>query len=134
MCGFPSNEETKHGKHYELSSSEMDRGEAAVKRAMRAIKGFLNPSTVDDKANLFVRSFGSPENNVLIAEQKGRQERDKFIEERFKKTAETKKDFFERLPRMKLKTLEKTNKSVKLATPEGNFIRCKEQGDLPINF
>ncbi|GFR63838.1 hypothetical protein ElyMa_000165100 [Elysia marginata] len=135
MCGFPSNEETKHGKHYELSSSEMDRGEAAVKRAMGAIKGFLNPFTVDDKANLFVLSSGSPApadiaNDVLNAEQKGRQERDKFIGERLKKAAETAKDFFERLPQMKLKTLEKTNKSLKLATSKGNFIRFKEQGDL----
>lgn len=40
------------------------------------------------------------------------------------------KDFFDRLPRLKLKSMEQTNKITKLKTSQGNVIRFQEQGDL----
>ena len=135
MCGFPPNDETKQGKHYEQTKSEMERGEAAVQRTVRAVTGFLNPFTIDDKNHLYILSSGCPvpsdvEDDVLNAEKWGSQQKDAFIKERLQRTAEIEKDFFDRLPQSKLKTMEHTNKVVKLSTSKGNVIRYKEQGDL----
>ena len=84
----------------------------AVQRAMDVIEGFLNPFDIADKDRLYVISSGNPipseiEHDVLTTEEAGKLEEEKFVEERLKKQDddEGRKEFFDPLKRLKLKTM-----------------------------
>jgi hypothetical protein len=126
---------TKSGKHREQLRSEVQRSEAAVQRATDAIQGFLNPFEVADKNHLYILSSGSPvpqdiEHDVLIAEEAGRMEKEKFVQERLQKVGNEEKDFFDKVSKLKLKTMEKSSKKLKLTSSQGKVIQYKEQGDI----
>ena len=100
------------------------------------MQGFLNPFEVADRDRLYILSSGNPvppdvKHDVLNAEEAGRLEREQFVSERLQKDDTTEgKDFFDRLKKLKLKSMEKVNKKVKLTTAQGNVIKYQEQGDV----
>ena len=81
-------------------------------------------------------SSGNPvseeiEHDVLSAEEAGRLEKERFVKERLTNDGgECLKDFFDPLKRLKLKTMEKVNKKVKLTSVQGSAIKYQEQGDV----
>lgn len=132
MAGDEGN--TKQGKHRQICKFEIKRTEAAVQRTPDAIKGWLNPFNMADKDKLCVISSGvcvslDAERDVLRSGKMGKETKLAFIEERLKNTKGSAQfNFFDKIPKMKLVTVEKTNKQVKLTTSQGNEI--KYQGDM----
>lgn len=133
MAGMLDDDENpKHGRHRELGEAEIHRGESAVKRTMTAINGWINPFNISNKDILYVLSSGAPvpeiiANDVLRAEKAGKAAKQSFIIQRLQ-TQE--KDFFDRIPKLKLLTMEKTNKQTTLTASQGNSIKYREQGDI----
>ena len=125
MCGVRDDPEAPlHGKHRELGQSEIQKSETAVQRVIAAINGFTNPFTISDKNNLYNLASGAPvpqliAKDVLEAESEGKSARDDFITKRFK-SGESETLFFASISRLKLKTMEKSNKAVKLTSSLGN--------------
>ena len=128
----------KAGKHRDLQAYHMRKSEAAVLRTQNVIKDFINPWTIADKENLYCISSGAPcpENateQILNAEAKGKDLKDKFIKERFQnETGKNKpeKHFFDPIPKTKLLTMEVNNKIVKLTSTQGKVIQYQEQSDI----
>ncbi|KAG1666470.1 Adenylate cyclase type 8 [Nymphon striatum] len=122
--------------HYrEVSATGIARSEAAVQRAVHAVKGFLNPFDMNDKSRLYIISSACPvsqdiERDVLRAEQAGLIEKVKFIRERLQKEGEPQRQFYDKVTKMKLLTMEKTNKKKKLTSTQGKVIQYQEQGDI----
>ena len=119
MCGFTQDGDShRSGVHRETLPNEIKKTEAAVQRTMSAIEGFMNPWTVDDKERLYILSSGAPvskevEYDVLRADEVGRRAKEQFMQERIYKMADETKDFFDKIPKQKLKTMSHTNKIVK---------------------
>ena len=137
MCGLTGSQDgSKHGKHHEESKSEVKQSEAAVQRVLNAFEGFLNPFEVADKDHLYSLSSGNQaapdvENDVLTSEEVGRKAKIQFIHERLQKTSDDGgKDFFDKLTKPKLKTMERANKKVKLSSVQGKAVQYQEQGDI----
>lgn len=136
MCGISDGSDMgKTGQHREVSATEIARSEAAVQRALCAVKGFLNPFDMSDKSRLYVISSGRPvsqeiERDVMRAEQAGHFEKEKFVRERLQKQGEPQREFYDKVPKMKLLTMEKTNKKAKLTSTQGKVIQYQEQGDI----
>ena len=122
MCGLINDPDCpKAGKHRELEKAEIKKSEEAVKRTSAAIRNFTNPSSIADKDHLYSLASGAPvspevEFDVLRAEAAGKEAKEMFIRDRFVSgSAETL--FFE--PITKLKTMEDSNKTVKLTASQG---------------
>lgn len=142
MCGMNNNTDSStYSKHREQVLSEIKQGEGAVQKVLDALQGFLNPFEVTDKNHLYVLSSGAPmpadiETDVLTAEEAGRMQKKRFIRERLQTVdrneaaGNEKKDFFDRLLILKQKTMENTNKNVKLTSAQGQIIQYKEQGNI----
>lgn len=118
-------------KHRDQRPSEIRKGESSVKKAISAVKSFLNPFDVDDKTGLYVLSSGARvpadvEKDVLNAITVGKEQKEKFISERLEKKA----GFFDPIRNLKLKTMAVTNKTVKLKTSERKLVEYKQQGDI----
>ena len=134
MCGMSDGSKT--GAHHEISPSEVARGEAAVKRAIGAVNGFLNPFEINNKTRLYIISSGAPvsqdiERDVMRAEEAGHAAKEKFVRERLLKVeGEENHDFYDRLPKLKLLTMAKTNKKTKLTSSQGKLVQYREQGDI----
>ena len=80
-------------------------------------------------------SSGAPvpkevEDDVLKASEIGRQKKEEFMLERISKLAEVTMDFFEKIPKLQLKTMSHSNKIVKLTSSKGKIIQYQEQSDL----
>lgn len=126
ICGLISDpERPKGGRHRELCQSEMTRSEEAVKRVMDVICNFTNPWTVHDKSRLYSLASGAPmpidvEIDVMRADQVGKKAKNEFIKDRLLSTAT--KEFFDRLHRQKLRTMELSAKKVNLKTSSGKVI------------
>lgn len=124
MCGLIDDPECpKAGKHRELEKTEIKKSEEAVQRAIAAINNFTNPFTLPDKEHLYSLASGAPvsaevETDVLHAEVTGKQAKKSFIEERFVKGS-SEKLFFEPIKKLKLKTMDASNKTVKLTASHG---------------
>ena len=137
MAGMIGDEDSiKNGKHRELCESEIKRSEDAVQRTLDTIQGWLNPFKMTDKDKLCNISSGACvppdiEKDVLQSEKIGKEAKIAFMQERLMKGEHGEHiNFFDRVPRLKLKTMEKTNKQVKLTTSQGNVIKYQEQGDI----
>lgn len=128
MCDMIDDPECpKAGKHRELEAAQIRKSEEAVGRTMDAIRSFTNPFTITDKDRLYSVASGAPvpievENVVLQAEAIGKELKKAFIKERF----ESDKNFFDPIPRQKLKTMEACNKTVTMASTKGkvNCLTC----------
>lgn len=113
----------KAGKHRELEKAEIKKSEDAVKRTIAAIRNFTNPFSIVDKDHLYSLASGAPassevEVDVLRAEAAGKEAKEMFIRDRFASgSAETL--FFEPIRKQKLKTMEDSNKTVKLTASQG---------------
>ena len=123
MCGLIDDpDSSKSGKHRELERAEIKKSEAAVQRTISAICNFTNPFDMSDKNHLYSLASGAPaslevELDVLKAEAAGREAKEAFINDRFVHGASDVL-FFEPIKKMKLKTMDFSNKTVKLtATP-----------------
>jgi hypothetical protein len=91
------------------------------------------------KKHIYILSSGSPvppdiEHDVLNAEKAGQLEKEKFVWERLhnvsgEHTAFEEKYFFDKVPKLKLKSMAKTNKKVKLTSTQGQVIQYQEQGN-----
>ena len=124
MCGLINDPDCpKAGKHRELERAEIKKSEQAVQRTISAIRNFTNPFTLVDKGHLYSLSSGAPvspevELDVLRAEATGKEAKDVFIRDRLVNgSSETL--FFEPIKRIKLKTMEASNKTVKLTSSQG---------------
>lgn len=107
----------------------------AVKRVMSAVSGFLNPWAVEDKEHIYVLSSGAPvskevEDDVLKAGDIGRNKKEEFMLERITQLAEVTVGFFDKIPKLKLKTMSHSNKIVKLTSAKGKIIQYQEQSDV----
>ena len=135
MCGLVDDPDHPiNGHHRDLEHSEIVKSEEAVQRVLTTIRSFTNPFEIPDKQRLYNLSSGAPvpeevENDVLQAEEFGRGQRDQFIQERFV-NGQSDKLFFEPVKKLKLRTMEVTNKQVKLTTSEGKVVQYREQSDL----
>lgn len=133
MAGMVGDEDnTRQGRHRELGVSEIRRSESAVQRTSSAIDGWMNPFRIDTMDRLYVISSGSPvkpdmEEDILQADKKGKDTKDKFILERLQGTT---LEFFDTIPKLRLKTMETTKKTIKLTNAQGNVIKYQEQGDI----
>lgn len=124
MCGLIDDPDCpKAGKHRELERAEIKKSEDAVQRTISAIRNFTNPFSLVDKDHLYSLASGAPvssevELDVLRAEAAGKEAKELFIRERFVNgSSETL--FFEPITRQKLKTMEDSNKTVKLTASQG---------------
>ena len=124
MCGLIDDPECpKAGKHRELERAEIKKSEKAVQRTISAIRNFTNPFSLVDKDHLYSLASGAPaspevELDVLHAEATGKEAKEVFIRDRFVNgSSETL--FFEPIKRQKLKTMEASNKTVKLTASQG---------------
>ena len=131
MCGQSDESPTTH---HELSSTAIQNSELAVLHTLDAFNGYLNPFDMDDKSQLFVLSSGArvPKDvmkDVLRVEDVGKMEKKKFTKERLTKDGDDIKDFFDRLPRVKLLSMDCCNKTVRMSNSQGQVIKYKEQGD-----
>ena len=123
MCGLIDDPDCpKAGKHRELERAEIQKSEKAVQRTMSAIRNFTNPFSLVDKDHLYSLSSGASvsaevEFYVVRAEAAGKEAKDAFIRDRFVKGSEVL--FFEPIKRQKLKTMEASNKTVKLTSSQG---------------
>lgn len=125
MCGLIDDPDCpKAGKHRELEKAEMKKSEAAVQKTIAAIKSFNNnPWKAYDKDKLYSLASGCPvapevAEDVLNAEKIGRKAKEEFIKDRFI-NGSSELLFFEPIKRLGLKTMEISNKTVKLTTTEG---------------
>lgn len=123
-CGLVDDPDCpKAGKHRELERAEIRKSEEAVQRVITAIQSFTNPFTVSDKDHLYSLASGAPvppeaENDVLRAETAGKEAKEKFVKDRFE-SGSSEALFFEPIKRQKLKTMEASNKVVKLTASQG---------------
>lgn len=113
----------KAGKHRELEKADIAKSEQAVQDTISAIKSFTDPFSVPDKEQLYCLASGAPvakdiEVDVLQAEARGRQAKEKFIRDRFM-SGHSEEMFFDPIPKLRLKTMEHANKSVKLTASQG---------------
>uniref|UniRef100_UPI00358E5A97 uncharacterized protein n=1 Tax=Myxine glutinosa TaxID=7769 RepID=UPI00358E5A97 len=128
MCGMIDDPEMpKAGKHREL---EPDPNQ----------KGFTNPWRIPDKNRLYSRASGAPidpevEADVLRAEAAGRAAKEQFIQERF---VSKRKEFFDRLKKLKLKTMDHCSKRLFVYKEQSNLafqLLVKSQiMEMPINL
>ena len=122
MCGMIDDPDCpKRGKHRELEPAQIRKYEEAVQRVILAIDGFTNPWKIPDKNRLYSLASGAPvdpevEVDVLQAEAAGRAAKEQFINERFVCKS---KAFFERIKKLKLRTMDQSNKKVKLTSAKG---------------
>ena len=124
MCGLIDDPDCpKAGKHRELERAEIKKSEDAVQRTISAIRNFTNPFSSVDKDHLYSLASGAPvspevEVDVLRAEASGKEAKELFIRDRFVNgSSETL--FFEPITRQKLKTMEDSNKTIKLTASQG---------------
>lgn len=123
MCGLIHDTDCpKDGKHRELERAEIKKSEEAVQRTISAIRNFTNPFSLVDKDHLYSIASGAPvpqevEFDVLRAETIGKEAKETFIKERLMK--DPKELFFEPIKKQKLKTMEASNKVVKLTSQQG---------------
>jgi len=135
MCGLIQDPECpKAGKHRELEAAEIKKSENAVQRTLEAIKNFTNPFDINDKDHLYNIASGAPvspdvEIDVLQADTVGKTAKEAFIRNRFQ-NGSSEKTFFEPIKRQKLKTMEVSNKTVKLTSSQGKLIQYSEQSNL----
>lgn len=113
----------KAGKHRELERAEIKKSEEAVQRTISAIRNFTNPFSVVDKEHLYNLASGAPvspevEFDVLRAEAAGKESKDAFIRDRFV-SGSSEELFFEPIKKLKLKTMDASNKTVKLTASQG---------------
>ena len=69
----------------------------------------------------------------MRAEQAGRTARETFVRERLlevEEHEERKIQFYDRVLKLKLLTMERTNKRIKLTSSQGKMIQYREQGDI----
>ena len=90
---------------------------------MAAICNFTNPFTLADKDHLYSLASGAPassevEFDVLHAEKAGKESKEGFIQEQFVNDS-SEKLFFKPIKRLKLKTMEASNKTVKITASHG---------------
>ena len=137
MAGMVGDEDSiKNGKHRELFESEIKRSEGAVQRTLETIEGWLNPFNMADEDKLCNISSGACvphdiENDILQSENMGKEAKVAFMKERLMKSVHSEHiNFFDKVPRLRLKTMEKTNTQVKLTTSQGNVIKYQEQGNI----
>ncbi|KAK3700755.1 hypothetical protein QZH41_010937 [Actinostola sp. cb2023] len=134
-CGLVDDPDCpKAGKHRELEKAEIKKSEEAVQRTMSAIRNFTNPFSLVDKDHLYSIASGAPvppeaEMDVLRAEAVGKEAKETFIRERFV-NGSSEALFYEPIKRQKLKTMEASNKVVKLTASQGKVIQYREQSDL----
>ena len=118
-------------KHRDQQPTQIRKGEGCVKKAIDAVKSFLNPFDVDDKNGLYVLSSGARvpaevEKDVMHAITTGKDQKEMFIKERLEK----KTSFSDPIKNLKLKTMAETKKRVKLKTSQRKVIEYKQQGDI----
>ena len=124
MCGMNDNPDCpRAGKHRELERAEIRKSEEAVQRTIAAIHNFTNPFTLADKEYLYSLASGAPaspdvESDVLNAEAAGKKAKEEFIHDRFV-VGPSGDQFFEPIRKLRLKTMEASNKTVKLTSSEG---------------
>lgn len=122
MCGLIDDPDcTKAGKHHELERAEIRKSEEAIQRTISAIRNFTNPFSLVDKEHLYNLASGAPaspkvEFGVLHAEAAGKESKEAFIQDGFV-SGSSEELFFE--PIKKLKTMEASNKAVKLTASQG---------------
>lgn len=124
ICGLIDDPDCpKAGKHRELEKAEIKKSEDAVQRTISAIRNFTNPFSLVDKDHLYSLASGAPvpseaEHDVLHAETTGKEAKETFIKDRFVE-GESESLFFEPIKRQRLKTMEASNKVVKLTASQG---------------
>ncbi|EDO28304.1 predicted protein [Nematostella vectensis] len=134
-CGMVDDPDfPKAGRHRELGKSHIKKSEEAVQRTITAIRNFTNSFDVTDKENLYCIASGAPippdvAADVISAEARGKKAKEAFVQERFI-DGSSEDLFFEPIKRQKLKTMEATNKSVKLTGSQGKVLQYREQSDL----
>lgn len=124
MCGLIDDSDCpKAGKHRELEKAEIKKSEDAVKRTITAIRNFTNPFSIVDKDHLYSLASGAPASSevkfdVLRAETAGKEAKETCIRDRFV-SGSSETLFFEPITKQKLKTMEDSNKTVKLTASQG---------------
>ena len=113
----------KGGRHRELEAAEIRKSEAAVQRAITSIHSFSNPFIIPNKDKLYSLASGAAashevEIDVLRAEAAGKTAKKEFIEKRFKDQTSA-MGFFDPVKKLKLKTMEASNKVAKLTSSQG---------------
>ena len=126
----------KAGKHRELERAEIKKSEDAVQHTIAAICNFTNPFLLANKDHLYSLASGAPassdvEFDVLRAEKAGKEAKEAFIQERFV-NGSSEKLFFEPIKRLKLKTMDASNKTVKLTASHGKvgkILKTQKRGN-----
>ena len=126
----------KAGKHRELERAEIKKSEDAVQRTIAAICNFTNPFLLADKDHLYSLASGAlassdVEFDVLRAEKAGKEAKEAFIQERFV-NGSSEKLLFEPIKRLKLRTMDVSNKTVKLTASHGKvgkILKTQKRGN-----
>jgi len=132
-CGLNDDpDDPKGGQHRKLEKAEIRKSEEAVARTISARCSFTNPFTLSDKDRLYSIASGAPvppevEEDVLQAEVKGRATKETFVRERFH-DGDPQKLFYEPIQKNKLKTMEISNKVVKLTASQGQVKNSNPSG------
>ena len=113
-----------------MERAEIKKSDETVQRTISAIRNFTNPFSLVDKNRLYSLASGAPvspevELDVLRAEETGKEAKDAFIKDCFiNGSSETL--FFEPMKRQNLKTMEASNKTVKLTASQGKVYILNE--------
>ena len=128
--------DTQGGEHHkDLRPAEVKKSEKRVIKAMESITSFLNPFDVPDADKLYCISSGVPataeiERDLLSADTSGKHAKEVFITDRLV----TKSNFFEPVKKMKLKTFEAANKTVRLKTTNNKIVTYKQHSSLALQL
>lgn len=122
-------------RHRDLRPAEIQKSEQEVCETQEAIKGFINPFTIDEKDNLYCISSGARvpdvnENDILMAETRGKGAKEDFIKDRL----EANDKFFEPVKRVNLKTMEHMGKTVKIKSSKNKVVEYRQQGNIAIQL
>ncbi|WAR02903.1 hypothetical protein MAR_009461 [Mya arenaria] len=135
ICGLVDDPDCpKAGEHRELERAEVKKSEEAVQNTITAITSFSNPFARPDKDHLYslasrAQASTEVEKDVLGAAKIGRNAKAVFITERFV-SCSSEESLFEPIQRLKLKTMESTNKTVKLTASQGKIVQYQEQSNI----
>ena len=145
MAGMEADKSKSNNKHKDTRSSEIRKSEVFVTQVMETITDYGNPFDISDKDKLYCLSSGSAvaddvKEDVLRVETVGCEAKLEFIKDRLGKENEKKKGangegvFFDKIKKMKLKTMASVNTKVTLTKSDNKKVSYRQDGSFVFNL
>ena len=145
MAGMLPDSSKANNTHKDNRSSEIKKSENFVAKVVEAITDYGSPFDIADKNKLYCLSSGCPvsddiREDVLKADAEGEKAKLDFINQRLGKENEEKKGangegvFFDKIKKMKLKTMASGNTKVTLTKSDKNKVNYHQDGSFVFNL